>query len=71
MSTLNLMISALGMTVFIVLFTYFFPIRSFIGLGLAIGIGALLYFVLVLKIDRSIRNDLKVLLDTMNLPFLS
>ncbi len=71
MSTLNLVISALGMTVFIVLFTYFFPIRSFIGLGLSIGIGALLYFVLVLKIDRSIRNDLKVLLDTMDLPFLS
>jgi O-antigen/teichoic acid export membrane protein len=70
-SMLNLGISALGMTVFIVLFTYFFPIRSFIGLGLAIGIGAILYFVLVLKIDRSIRNDLKVLLDTMDLPFLA
>jgi O-antigen/teichoic acid export membrane protein len=71
MSTFNLMVSASGMIVFIVLFTYFFPIRSFIGLGLAIGIGAVLYFVLVLKIDRSIRNDLKVLLDTMDLPFLA
>lgn len=69
-SVANLMISALGMTAFIVIYTYVFPIQSFIGLGLAIGIGAILYFVIILKIDRSIRSDLKILLDTMNLPFL-
>jgi O-antigen/teichoic acid export membrane protein len=69
-STINLMISALSMTVFLVVYTYVFPIRSFIGLGLAVGIGAILYFIVVLNIDGSIQNDLKVLLDTMNLPFL-
>jgi O-antigen/teichoic acid export membrane protein len=69
-SVANLMISTLGMTVFLVIYTYLFPIQSFVGLGLAIGIGAILYFMLVLKIDRSIRSDLKILLDTMNLPFL-
>ena len=70
-SVVNLIISALGMTAFLVISTYLFPIQSFVGLGLAIGIGAILYFVLVLKIDRSIRSDLKILLDTMNLPFLA
>lgn len=69
LSTFNIVISALGMAVFLVLYMYVFPIRSFVGLGLAIGIGAVLYFAIVLKIDRSIRSDLKVLLDTMNLPF--
>jgi O-antigen/teichoic acid export membrane protein len=71
LSILNLVISALGMTVFLAAYTYLFPITSFIELGVAIGFGALLYFTFVLKIDRSIRNDLKVLLDTMSLPFLS
>jgi hypothetical protein len=70
-SVVNIMISALGMTAFLVISTYLFPIQSFVGLGLAIGIGAILYFVLVLRIDRSIRSDLKILLDTMNLPFLA
>jgi O-antigen/teichoic acid export membrane protein len=69
-SSVNLVISALGMSVFLVVFTYLFPIRDFIDLGLTVGIGAILYFGIVLKIDCSIRNDLKVLLDTMNLPFL-
>ena len=69
-STANLIVSAAGMAVFLAIYTYAFPIQSFIGLGLAIGLGAILYFVIVLKIDRSIRSDLKVLLDTMHLPFL-
>jgi O-antigen/teichoic acid export membrane protein len=70
-STVNLMASAVVMTVFLLIYAYVFPIRSFVGLGLAIGIGAILYFVIIVKIDRSIRSDLKIFLDTMNLPFLA
>jgi O-antigen/teichoic acid export membrane protein len=69
-SVMNLMVSALGMAVFLMGYIYIFPIQSFVGLGLAIGIGAILYFLVILKIDRSIWSDLKVLLETMNLPLL-
>jgi len=70
-STLNLVTAALGMSVFLMVYTYVFPIQSFVELGLAISIGAMLYFAVALYTDSSIRNDLKALLDTMNLPFLS
>jgi O-antigen/teichoic acid export membrane protein len=69
-SVANLVVSALSMTVFLLIYTYVFPIRSFVSLGLAVGMGAIIYFVVVLRIDRRIRSDLKVLLDTMSLPFL-
>jgi O-antigen/teichoic acid export membrane protein len=70
-SVVNLVVSALGMAAFLVIYTYIFPIQSFIGLALAIGIGAVLYFMILFRIDRSIRSDLKELLDAMNLPLLS
>ena len=70
-STLNLVTAALGMSVFLMVYTYVFPIQSFVELGLAISFGAMLYFAVALYTDSSIRNDLKALLDTMNLPFLS
>ena len=70
-STLNLVTAALGMSVFLMVYTYVFPIQSFVELGLAISVGAMLYFAVALYTDSSIRNDLKALLDTMNLPFLS
>jgi len=69
-SVVNLAVSASSMSVFLVVYTYAFPIRSFIGLGLVICIGAIIYLMVILKIDHSIRSDLKVLLDTMHLPFL-
>jgi O-antigen/teichoic acid export membrane protein len=69
-SVINLVISASGMAVFLLVYTYAFPVQSFISLGMAVGIGAIIYFAMVLKIDRSIRSDLKVLLDTMRLPFI-
>jgi O-antigen/teichoic acid export membrane protein len=70
-SVSNITISSTCMALFLLFVTYVYPIRSFVDLGLVIGMGAVIYFVLVLKIDRSIRNDLKVLLDTMNIPFLA
>jgi O-antigen/teichoic acid export membrane protein len=69
-AVINLTVSAATMGIFLLLFIAVFPILSFVGLGLAVGISAIIYFALVLKIDRSIRNDLKVLLDTMDVPFL-
>jgi O-antigen/teichoic acid export membrane protein len=69
-STGNLVIAALVMTGALAVFTYLFPVDSFLMLAVAVGAGGLVYSAVVLRIDRSIRNDLKILLDTMNLPFL-
>jgi hypothetical protein len=69
-SVVNLVVSALSMAIFLGVYMYAFPIQSFVSLGLAIGIGAIIYFVVVLKIDRSIRSDLKILMNTMHLPFI-
>jgi O-antigen/teichoic acid export membrane protein len=69
-SVVNLVVSAVSMAIFLGVYTYAFPIQSFFSLVLAIGIGATIYFVVVLKIDLSIRSDLKILMDTMHLPFI-
>jgi len=69
-SVLNLVIAALIMAVFLAAYKYIIPIQSFIGLGFAIGIGGVIYFAMVWKIDNSIRNDLKILIDTMQFPFI-
>lgn len=69
-SVVNLVVSALSMAAFLVVYIYVFPIQSFVGLGLAIGLGAIIYFVVVLKTDPSIRSDLKAMLVTMRLPFI-
>lgn len=67
---LNLVVSALIMSVALLAYVYLFPIRDFFGLVLVLGFSAIIYFVSVLGIDRTIRNDLKELLDTMHLPII-
>ena len=67
---LNLVVSALIMSVALLAYVYLFPIRDFVGLVLVLGFSAIIYFVSVLGIDRTIRNDLKELLDTMHLPII-
>jgi hypothetical protein len=59
------------MAIFLVVYGQLFPIHSFPSLLVAIIIGAIIYFVVVLKIDASIRTEVKGLLDTMGLPFIS
>jgi O-antigen/teichoic acid export membrane protein len=67
-SVLNIIISALIMSIFVSMYTYVFPIGDFVSLVLAVIMGAIIYSVTVLWIDRTIRNDLKTLLQTMNFP---
>jgi O-antigen/teichoic acid export membrane protein len=67
-SVVNLFISAFLMSVFIYVYIFLLPIQDFIGLGLILALSAVIYFGTVLGIDRSIRNDLKALLDAMNVP---
>jgi len=69
-SIMNLIISALIMSAVVSLYVFVFPIVDFISLGLTVSIGAIIYFMTVLWIDRSIRKDLKTLLDTMNFPLI-
>jgi O-antigen/teichoic acid export membrane protein len=67
---LNLVVSVLIMCVALLACVYIFPIRDFLGLVLVLGFSAIVYFVSVLCIDRTIRNDLKLLLETMHLPII-
>jgi len=69
-SILNLIIAAFIMSGFILVYIHISPIQNFIGLVLILALGALIYLVTVLGIDRSIRNDLKGLLHTMNFPII-
>lgn len=69
-SVLNISISALIMAIFVWMCAFVFPIENFFSLCLTITLGALLYFIAVLWIDRTIRNDLKTFLDTMNFPLI-
>ena len=66
----NLGVSALIMSLALIAYVNIFPILDFIGLVLVLGFSAIIYFTSVLGIDRSIRNDLKELLDTMHLPII-
>lgn len=67
-SLLNLIVSALIMSVFLLAYIHMLPIRDFLGLGIIVTLGAIIYFCAVLATDRKIRTDLKGLLDTMRLP---
>jgi O-antigen/teichoic acid export membrane protein len=69
-SVLNIIISALIMVIFVLMFTFVFPIKDFLSLGLTVSTGAIIYSITVLWIDRRIRNDLKTLLHTMNFPLI-
>jgi O-antigen/teichoic acid export membrane protein len=69
-SFLNLVVSALIMSGFLLVYLYVLPVRDFIGLGLTVTFSALIYFCAVLAIDRTIKNDLKELLETMHLPII-
>lgn len=69
-SVLNIVVSALIMSLALVGYMYLFPVRDFAGLVAILGLGASIYFVSVLAIDRTIRNDLKLLLDTMHIPLI-
>jgi O-antigen/teichoic acid export membrane protein len=69
-SVMNLVISALIMTIFLSVYMNILPVQDFIGLVLVLILGAIIYFSAVLWIDPTIRNDLKELLDTMHLPFI-
>lgn len=69
-SVANLVMAALFMAGILLAFQYVLPVRDFIGLALILLLGALCYFGAVLAIDRTIRNDLKELLDTMNIPII-
>lgn len=66
----NLVLSSLIMSIFIIGYLMVFPLRNIFDLILSIGISSIIYFVVVLGIDRTIRNDLKILLDTMNFPLI-
>jgi O-antigen/teichoic acid export membrane protein len=67
---LNLGVSALIMSLALIAYVSVFPVQDFIGLVLVLGFSAIIYFAAVLGIDRSIRNDLKGLLDTMHIPLI-
>lgn len=67
-SVTNLVVSALFMSGILLAYMYVLPVRDFIGLALVLFLGALCYFCAVLVIDRTIRNDLKGMLETMNIP---
>jgi O-antigen/teichoic acid export membrane protein len=69
-SVMNIIVSALIMSVVVSLYIFEFPIVDFISLALTVSLGAIIYFVTVLWIDHSIRKDLKTLLDTMNFPLI-
>ena len=69
-SLLNLIVSALIMSGFILAYKYMLPVRDFLGLGIIVTLGAIIYFCAVLATDRIIRNDLKGLLNTMRLPLI-
>ncbi len=67
-SVAHLVLSALVMSGFLFAYTFLVPVQDFIGLGIVVLLGAILYSGAVLAIDRPIRNDLKDLLDTMRIP---
>ena len=67
-SVKNLVLSALVMSGILLGCVYLFPVQSFAGLVLVLLLGAGVYFSTVLALDRKIRNDLKSLLETMDLP---
>jgi O-antigen/teichoic acid export membrane protein len=67
-SVTNLVVSALIMSGFLLLYLYVLPVQDFVSLGLVVTLGAIIYFCIVLRIDRTIRSDLKELLKTMHLP---
>ena len=69
-SLMNIIISALIMSAVVSLYIFVFPIVDFISLALTVSIGAIIYFIIILWIDRRIRKDLKILLDTMNFPLI-
>jgi O-antigen/teichoic acid export membrane protein len=69
-SVLNLVVSAGIMSIVLSAYLYVLPVRDFIGLVLVLALGAAIYFSSVLWTDRTIRNDLKHVLDTMNFPFI-
>jgi O-antigen/teichoic acid export membrane protein len=69
-SVLNLVVSAGIMSIVLSAYLYVLPVRDFIGLVLVLALGAAIYFSSVLWTDRTIRNDLKNVLDTMNFPFI-
>jgi len=69
-SVMNMIISAIIMSAFVIGYMYVISIRDFISLGLSIGIGAIIYFLVLLLIDKTIRSELKELLDTMNIPLI-
>lgn len=69
-SVKNLLLSAALMSAALLVYLAIFPIREFIGLVLAVAIGAAVYFAAVLALDDRIRNDLKGLLETMSFPII-
>jgi O-antigen/teichoic acid export membrane protein len=64
-SIFSMIVSSLGMAFFVMAYIYFFKIQTFIDLCIPIFVGALIYFVLLLKIDTSIYSVLKDLLKKM------
>jgi O-antigen/teichoic acid export membrane protein len=64
----HLVVSAFIMAGFLSVYLYVLPVRDFIGLAVVLALGAVIYFASVLLIDRTIRNDLKALLETMRIP---
>ena len=63
----NLVVSSLIMSGFLLVSIYVLPVQDFISLGLVLIFSAIVYFCSVLGTDRIIRNDLKELLETMDL----
>jgi len=63
----NLVVSSLIMSGFLLVYIYVLPVQDFISLGLVLIFSAIVYFCSVLGTDRIIRNDLKELLETMDL----
>jgi O-antigen/teichoic acid export membrane protein len=69
-SVLNIIISALIMSICVSMYVSVFPVGDFVSLVLTVSLGAIIYFITVLWIDHSIRKDLKTLMDTMNFPLI-
>jgi O-antigen/teichoic acid export membrane protein len=69
-SVLNLVVSALIMAGFLIVYMHTLPIGDFIGLGLVLVFSAVVYFCAVLAFDRTIRNDLRELMVNIRLPII-
>ncbi|MDV2482619.1 flippase [Methanoculleus sp. Wushi-C6] len=65
----NIALSALAMSAIIMAYAYFVPLTNVLAVLGAVALGGLVYFLLLLRIDRGIHNELKELTGKLGLPW--